>query len=155
MSYLSNDNNLIFQYNETYQQAEKVLKTLEFIPYLYIKNENEYKFINRAINILLTFLELKTITKEDIEIVQEIIKVANQETLFACYLLQFEKDFCNREFSKYLETPTTYIIPNLETFIENGDFIKLYIEYKIEKYNEQKSKENQEIKNSLSKTIKN
>ena len=151
MSKISNNKELIRHYNNIYQSAYKTLKTLNVIPYQRVINDDEYIFINRAIQILTNFLQLNTITQKDIKKVIEVITIVNQDTIFDCYLLTIEKDFCNKEFNKYLQDSINYKVPKLEVFIDNGEFLKLYIEYKIEMYKEQITKEEQEKGNTLNK----
>jgi len=151
MSKISNNKELIRHYNNIYQSAYKTLKILNVIPYQRVINDDEYIFINRAIQILTNFLQLNTITQKDIKKVIEVITIVNQDTIFDCYLLTIEKDFCNKEFNKYLQDSVKYKVPKLEVFIDNGEFLKLYIEYKIEMYKEQITKEEQEKGNTLNK----
>lgn len=143
----------IQKYKETYQKAIETLKILTYIPFHNISDKNEYKLIERFVTILSNFLESKTITSYDIKTVNEIINIATPETIFNCYLYQTEKEFCEREFLRYLENPTEFKVAHLENFIENGEFLKLYIEYKIENYQEQMNRPTKEKENDLIKII--
>lgn len=140
-------------YKETYKKAKQTLKILTYIPFHNISDKNEYKLIERFVTILSNFLESKNITSYDIKTVNEIINIATPETIFNCYLYQMEKEFCEREFLRYLENPTEFKVDHLENFIENGEFLKLYIEYKIENYQEQTIRQTKEKENDLIKII--
>lgn len=123
--------NLLEEYDEVKKSAINLLKILNIIPFNYINDINDFKIIKNTKIILYNFLSLNFISENEINNVKQIIGIFDFNTLFENNISEMEKAFCNREINKYINNPTTYKIPNLESYIDNGYFLREYIFYKI------------------------
>ena len=123
--------------NTSFRYSDKMI--LNYINILTMLSSTED--FSEIISELLNYQQKEIVTKEDNELLYNIIKNINLPLLFELALSQIEKYYCESEFSKFLTNPKGYKVPNLEKIIENGELLKQYIEYKINEYNNQTRKE--------------
>lgn len=131
-TYLENKENIpLFRYSD--QVISRYLKVLMNIPYL-SKELIGIEQIDKAIDILISYQHKSIVIDLDNEEVRSIINSLDFNEIFELTLSKVEKDYCESEFNKYLANPKNYQLPDLDKIIDNGEYLKCYIEYKIEEY---------------------
>lgn len=143
---MSNTKLNINTYKEIKNKAFETYNILNKIPIKNIEETKEDIFIKRSIDKLYDFLNSLEIKNKDFEEIINFLNILEENCFYDYYLTTIEKKYCEREIEKYEENKEIYKIPELDLFIENGEFLKSYIAYRISKIKEMDNDERKLVK---------
>ena len=128
----------LINYRNIKNKAIETYYILNLIPHTFNIDFKEEIFIQKSIKKISEFINCYEIKEKDITEIRQLLNILNKEYIFNYYLTSIEKRFCERELIKYEENPESYTIPELNLYIENGEFLKAYISYRISNIKENK-----------------
>lgn len=119
----------------SFYDTTEYLNILTSIPYeRLIPYENEKKYITKVVKLLTFYQQKEILTKPEKAVLNQIINSINLDNIFAFFLTNIEKEYCQKEINIYNRN-SFYKINQLDNIIDNGNFLQYYIEYMIKKNN--------------------